>query len=95
MKYNTKYEIGISGTNVYCKNLKNNQISNIYGGFSTDRIDKNNSRKENVTLEFGSADKNGDYVSVFKNVEMTWYPLLSEYTVRQDSWSYEMNIERK
>ena len=95
MNYNKKYEIGINGNNVYYRNLKNNTIGRIYGGFSNNRIDRNNSHKENVTLEFGNVDKNGNYVAYSENVEMTWCALYSEYTVRQNDWTYEMEIVRK
>ena len=95
MNYNRKYEIGINGTNVYYRNLKTNTIGNIYGGFSNERIDRNNSHKENVALEFGNVDKNGNYVAYSENVEMTWYPLSSEYTVRQNDWTYKMEIVKK
>ena len=95
MNYNRKYEIGINGNNVYYKNLKTNTIGSIYGGFSNERIDRNNSHKESVTLEFGNVDKNGNYVAYSENVEMTWYPLSSEYTVRQNDWTYKMEIVKK
>ena len=39
--------------------------------------------------------KNGDYITYPKNVEITWYPLSSEYTVRQNDWTYEMEIVKK
>ena len=95
MNYNKKYEIGINGNNVYYKNLKTNTIGKIYDGFSNNRIDRNNSHKENLNLEFGYADKNGDYVNYYKNVEITWYPLFGEYTVRQNDWTYKMEIVKK
>ena len=95
MNYNKKYEIGINGNNVYYRNLKTNTIGMIYGGFSNNRIDRNNSHKENVTLEFGNVDKNGNYVAYSENVEMTWCALSSEYTVRQNDWTYEMEIVKK
>ena len=95
MNYNKKYEIGINGNNVYFKNLKNNTIGSIYGGFSINRIDRNNSHKDNVTLEFSNVDKSGNFVSYSKNVEINWYHLSSEYTVRQNDWTYEMEIVKK
>ena len=95
MNYNRKYEIGINGNTVYYRNLKNNTIGRIGGGFSINRIDCNNSHKENVTLEFSNVDKSGNFVSYSKNVEITWYPLSSEYTVRQNDWTYEMEIVKK
>lgn len=95
MNYNKKYEIGINGNNVYFKNLKTNTIGMIWNGYSSERIDRKISHKENLTLEFGYADKNGDYITYPKNVEITWYPLSSEYTVRQNDWTYEMEIVKK
>ena len=95
MNYNKKYEIGINGNNVYYKNLKTNTIGMICNGYSSERVDRNNSHKENVTLEFGNVDKSGSFVSYSKNVEITWYPLFGEYTVRQNDWTYEMEIVKK
>ena len=95
MNYNKKYEIGINGNNVYFKNLKNNTIGMIWNGYSSERIDRKISHKENLNLEFGYADENGDYINYYKNVEITWYPLYSEYTVRQNDWTYEMEIVKK
>ena len=95
MNYNKKYEIGINGNNVYYRNLKNNIIGMIYNGYSSERVDRNNSHKENVTLEFSNVDKNGTYVSYSKNVEITWFHLSGEYTVRQNDWTYEMEIVKK
>ena len=95
MNYNKKYEIGINGNNVYFKNLKNNTIGMIWNGYSSERVGRKSTRKENLTLEFGYADKNGDYITYPKNVEITWYPLSSEYTVRQNDWTYEMEIVKK
>ena len=95
MNYNKKYEIGINGNNVYYKNLKTNTIGMICNGYSSERIDRNNSHKENVTLEFSNVDKSGTFVSYSKNVEITWYPLSGEYTVRQNDWTYEMEIVKK
>ena len=95
MNYNKKYEIGINGNNVYYRNLKTNTIGMIYGGFSNNRIDRNNSHKENVALEFSNVDKSGTFVSYSKNVEITWCPLFGEYTVRQNDWTYEMEIVKK
>ena len=95
MNYNRKYEIGINGTNIYYRNLKTNTIGMICNGYSSERVDRNNSHKENVTLEFGNVDKNGNYVAYSENVEMTWYPLSSEYTVRQNDWTYKMEIVKK
>lgn len=94
MNYNKKYEIGINGNNVYYKNLKNNEVYPIYGGFYSNRIDQNNSHKEPITLNLGTV-VNGDFVPVVKNIEITWYPLSSEYTVRQNDWTYEMEIVKK
>lgn len=95
MNYNKKYEIGINGNDVYFKNLKTNTIGRIYGGFSINRIDRNNSHKENVALEFSTVDKSGTFVYYSKNVEITWCPLYSEYTVRQNDWTYDMEIVKK
>lgn len=95
MNYNKKYEIGINGNKVYFKNLKTNTIGMIYNGYSSERVDYRNSHKETLNLEFGYADKNGDYINYYKTVEITWYPLSSEYTVRQNDWTYEMEIVKK
>ena len=95
MNYNKKYEIGINGNNVYFKNLKTNTIGMIWNGYSSERIDRKISHKENVTLEFSNVDKSGDFVSYSKNVEITWYHLFGEYTVRQNDWTYEMEIVKK
>ena len=95
MNYNKKYEIGINGNNVYYRNIKTNTIGMIYNGYSSERVDRKNFHKENVTLEFSNVDKSGDFVSYSKNVEITWYPLYSEYTVRQNDWTYEMEIVKK
>ena len=95
MNYNKKYEIGINGNDVYFKNLKTNTIGKIYNGYSSERIDHRNSYKETVNLKFGYADKNGDYIDYYKTVEITWCPLSSEYTVRQNDWTYEMEIVKK
>ena len=95
MNYNKKYEIGINGNNVYFKNLKHNTIGMIYNGYSSERVDRKNFHKENVTLEFSNVDKSGDFVSYSKNVEITWFHLSGEYTVRQNDWTYEMEIVKK
>ena len=95
MNYNKKYEIGIDGNNVYYRNLKTNTIGMIYNGYSSERVDRKNFHKENLTLEFSNVDKSGDFVSYSKNVEMTWCALYSEYTVRQNDWTYEMEIVKK
>ena len=95
MNYNKKYEIGIDGNNVYFRNLKNNTIGMIHNGYSSERVDRKNFHKENLTLEFSNVDKSGDFVSYSKNVEMTWCPLSSDYTVRQNDWTYEMEIVKK
>ena len=95
MNYNKKYEIGINGNNVYFKNLKTNTIGMIWNGYSSERVDRKNFHKENVTLEFSNVDKSGSYVPYYKNVEITWYPLSSEYTVRSNDWTYEMEIVKK
>ena len=95
MNYNKKYEIGIDGNNVYYRNLKTNTIGMIYNGYSSERVDRKNFHKENLTLEFSNVDKSGDFVYYSKNVEITWYPLSSVYTVRQNDWTYDMEIVKK
>jgi len=98
MKYNVNFEIGRSTDykeTFYRRTNKKNEVFNLTNSninFST--VDFGNSYTEKVTIKQGYVDKKGDFRWDIREVEVKWYPLSSEYTVRQ-GWDYECRIEKK
>ena len=98
MKHNMIFEIGRS-TNYketfYRKIKEKNEVHNLVdSNINFETVDFKNSYKEKVTLKQGYVDKKGDFKWDIREVEIVWYPLSSEYTVRQ-GWNYECRIEKK
>lgn len=98
MNYNRTFEIGVSknrNETFYRKIKAKDDVYNLVDtNINFETVDFHNSYTEKVTLKQGYVDKKGDFQWDIREVDIEWYPLNENYTVRQ-GLDYECRIEKK